>query len=217
MSITQTTTVILHDEYVTLSERARTTSAGTKSRYTVEVKAEPLVHEFSEEKLGEGPATAIAQAIRDQIKAIGQIAKPATLLARQVGKRALERGARWATERYAGGRTGAKPPSGAVRLFNDSGRLADSVVARQNPKERNWTVNVAANRLDPSTFKSQADLVAMYERLRELVPALKDPLSVDTVVRAIERGIRDVLIREMKRTNDLRIERAKAVLSLLGL
>ena len=198
-----------------LDERQRTTSSGTKSRYTVSVDAEPILHEFSEINLGKGPAEAIMEAIRDGIKAISQVAKPGTQLARKYAASAFTRGASWAVKRYAGGRTGAKRPDQSDALFNDSGRFAEGVFA--SPKEQNWTVNVPANRLDPSTFKNQADFLAMVTRLRALVPALGNPLSVASVKNAIERGIRDVLIKELKRTSDLKLQRAKAVLSLLGI
>lgn len=213
MAITQTSIVINEG----LTERQRTTSAGTKSRYTITVQSEPILHEFSEEQLGKGPAEAIAEAIRTGIKNIVEVATPATLAARERGKRALERSAAWAKRRYSGGRTGQKAPSGSVRLFNDSGRLADGVVAQQNTQEKNWTINVTANRLDPSTFKSREEFVGMVDRLRALVPALRDPLSVPAVKEAIADGIRGLLIRELKRTDDLLVARARAVLGLLGL
>lgn len=200
-----------------LTERQRTTSSGTKSRYTITVDAEPILHEFSEEQLGKGPAEAIAEAIRTGIKNITEIAAPMTRRAREVGKRAVERGAPWAVRRFSGGRTGTKAPSGSVRLFNDSGRLADGVVAQQNTQEKNWTINVPANRLDPSTFKSREQFVAMVDRLRALVPALTNPLGVPAVREAIVEGVRGLMIRELKRTDELRLARLRAVVGLLGL
>lgn len=213
MAVTQTSIVINEG----LTERQRTTGAGTKSRYTIEVKSEPILHELNEEQLGKGPAEAIAEAIRNGIKSITEFAKPTTLRQRDAAKRALERGAAWAKRRYAGGRTGQKAPSGSVRLFNDSGRLADGVVAQQNVSEGAWTINVTANRLDPSTFKSREDFVSMVDRLRSMVPAMRDPTAVPAVREAIADGIRNLLIRELKRTDDLLVARARAVLGLLGL
>lgn len=212
-SITQD--VIALNDYT--QERRRTTSKGTKSRYTITVDAQPILHDFSETSLGAGPAQAIQAAIIRQIKAISEVAKPATIARRSRAKRLLESGViednkasgntwtakKWIAEgfkgkigeghatiaRYSGGRTGAKFPTGSVRLFNDSGRLAEGILVQQNTVEKNWTINVTANRLDPSTFGSQSAFLAMVARLRALVPVLANPLTDRDVVTAIEDGI----------------------------
>ena len=208
MAITQDVIVINEG----FQERRRTTSSGTKSRYTLTVTAEPIIHNFSAEKLGEGPALAIREAIVKQIKAITEVANLATIKRRQSAAKAIQAGKN--DKRYSGGRMGAMPPSGSVRLFNDSGRLADGIFVRQNPAEKNWTINVAANRLDPSTFKSHGAFVGMVNRLRQLVPALVNPFGDKDVVHAIEAGIGDVLIRALKRGEDLRAARDRAIAGL---
>src|SRR3990167_2825752 len=196
-------------------ERRRTTSAGTKSRYTLTVTAEPIIHDFSEEKLGEGPAMAIRDAITKQIKAITEVVKLSTLKRREQSKDALARGVPSAVARYSGGRTGAKAPSGSVRFGNDSGRLAEGIFVRQNTAEKNWTIKVPANRLDPSTFKVYGDFLAMVERLRAHVPVLANPFGDRDVAKAIEKGIGEVLIRALKKGEDLRAARAKAAMGLV--
>lgn len=144
-----------------------------RDRYTIEVESEPLLHQFDDLAVGQGVADAMADAIRAGIKAIRVPAAAATLEYRRRAAAAFERGAKWATKRYAGGRTGATPPrsAGQVTLFNDSGRFADTVVARSNRYENAFTVNVAANRLDPRDF-DDISFRRMLSRLRELVPAL---------------------------------------------
>jgi len=208
MAITQDVIVINEG----FQERRRTTSTGTKSRYTITVTAEPIIHNFSAEKLGEGPAIAIRDVIVKQIKAITEVANLATIKRRQSAAKAIQAGK--TDKRYSGGRMGAMAPSGSVRLFNDSGRLADGIFVRQNPQEKNWTINVPANRLDPSTFKSQAAFVGMVNRLRELVPALVNPFGDKDVIHAIEVGIGEVLIRALKKGEDLKAARDKAIMGL---
>jgi hypothetical protein len=178
-----------------LSERRRTTSSGTKSRFTLDVKTEPLIFNLSEISLGRGPAEALKKAISDGIKSIAAVALPSTLLKRKYAKAGVQRGAPWAVKRYSGGRTGAKAPAQSDRLFNDSGRFAEGLHVMQNTKEGAWTVNVPANRLDPTTFKSQSDFIRMVERLRELVPVLRDPLSAPGVRAAMAASIDQMITK----------------------
>ncbi len=196
-------------------ERQRTTSNGTKSRYTLSVSSEPVFHRFDPTKLGEGPALAIRAAIADGIKAISTSASPGTILRRKSAERAIERGAPHAVRRYSGGRTGSTTPGRSDKLFNDSLRLVEGLFVRQNPAENNWTINVPANRLDPSTFKERSDFIAMVDRLRDLVPALRNPLSLPAVKRAIDASIDELLQNERDRTSQLRLELIRQAVSFL--
>ena len=202
-----------------LEERQRTTSKGTTSRYTVTVSGDSLVHNFDDVALGAGPAEAIRNVLRDKVRAIVAVAAPSTLANRQRAKAALQRGASWAVKRYSGGRTGTKEPGQTVRLFNDSGRFADGLFVRQNLKEKSWTINVPANRLDPSTFADgQAGLQEMYQRLVELVPEFADASKLadaPEVRRAVAESISDVLMKAGKETERLKRELIKKGLELL--
>jgi hypothetical protein len=175
MAVSQESIVINNWEQLALTERKRTTGAGTKSRFTLDIKA-TAIHVITDPmKLGKPPADAIAKAVTKGIQEIGNNASLATQAARRAAQNAFNRGEAWAMERYAGGRTGAMPPGriSMTRLFNDSGRLAESVAARPNSQEGGYSINVAANRLNPETFKS--GFVTMIQRLRDLVPVLQDP------------------------------------------
>jgi hypothetical protein len=171
MAITQET--ILLNEFG-FAERRRTTSSGTKSRFTISIKADVIPHVFDAQQLGRGPAEAIAAAITRGIKGIGEFASLATQKHRATAARSLAAGAEWAVARYSGGRTGMKQPNQTKRLFNDSERLAEGIFA-QAVGDESWTVNVPANRFDPSTFGGGVPAMqAMVERLQALVPALRD-------------------------------------------
>lgn len=170
-------TVLLGD--FGLQRRDRTTSAGTKSRYTVEIKSEPLVHVYNARALGEGPANAIADHLRTRVQGIAASASPSTQLQRKYAQNALAAGKPWAARRYAGGRIGALAPNqGNGALFNDSGRFAQSIIA--NPtRDEAWIVNVAANRLDPKTFRDgEAGVVRMVEQLRQHIPEWGDSRAI---------------------------------------
>lgn len=222
MAITQETVVL--NEYG-LNQRTRTTSKGTKARYTIQIQSEPLIHNFAARELGKEPANAIKNEIVRQIKGISEVAKPATLAKRKYARKVLlglanDYGKDGDTDiaasdqriikRYSGGRTGTMLPDTSVRLFNDSGRLANLEVSsnRADPSDSVWEINVPANRLDPTTFGDMEKFKAMVLRLQQLVPALgtntKSLLESPEVSKAITDSIGLVLIDLVERNIDLR-------------
>lgn len=179
MAITQEVVVLNDFGNMRVEERQRTTSEGTTSRYTMTLTAEPIIHDFAALKLNPAVAKAIGELIKKQIGDIKEKASEATIEKRARAAEAYARGKPWALKRYAGGRTGGMPPESASydRLFNDSGRLAQSIAVMQNPKEEGFTINVAANRLHPETFTGD-QFTRMITKLRELVPALRGGVEV---------------------------------------
>lgn len=218
MAITQDV-VVLND--FGLERRDRTSSKGTKSRYTVTIESEPILHQFDGLRLGKRVSEAMAKALRDGVRGILAYAKPATIARRQRAADALQRGAQWAKDRYSGGRTGLTPPqTGASRLWNDSGRFADGIIAMENKVERGWTINVPANRLDPKTFTGgEAALEAEFRRLVALVPAFGDPAKLGEdagVKRAIDESFVDLIVSAARRGDQLRGQLVRTVLGTLG-
>lgn len=197
MAVSQETIVLNDYSGSATQRRTRTTSNGTSVRYTLSIKSEPILVDFDPLKLGKGPAEAIAALVSKQIRAISETASLSTQLGRKYAANAFAAGQSWAKKRYSGGRTGAKPPGAASsdRLFNDSGRLADGIFASENKKEGNWTINVPANRFDPTTFKGgESAILSMIERLRNLVPALKGDVLSDPATReAIKTATADAI------------------------
>jgi hypothetical protein len=198
MAITQDVVVLNDFGGGQFERRTRTTSSGTKDRYTMTIKAEPILHNFNGLKLGKAPAEAIRDLLRRQIKAIGEFAALPTREKRERAVDALSRGADWARRRYSGGRTGVTPPNTSGRKFNDSGRLADGLEVRENLEEQSWTINVPANRLTPlvdgvRTF-TDAAFNTMIEDLARLVPALRgEVLQDESVRRAIAGATADAI------------------------
>lgn len=182
-----------------LARRERTSASGkTSNRYTVSIEAEPLVHTFDTKRLGRAPALAIAEHLKERIKAIGAVAAPSTQLERKYAATALNAGKAWANKRYAGGRIGTMAPNQSHRLFNDSGRFVAGIVAAPT-RDENWVINVPANRLDPRTFRDgEAGVVRMVALLREYVPEFGDAtklIRVPEVRRAIIDSLDTVLAR----------------------
>lgn len=177
---------------------ARRRGAGrSKQRTTIEIQSEGLLHDFDENMLGAKPAEAIRDAITNGIKAITEIAAPATLAKRQAAAKAFSAGKAWALRQYSGGRTGPTPPNQTPRAFNDSGRLAGGIFVRQNPTDKTYTVNVTANRFDPADF-GPGRFQAMLDKLRSLVPVIGDGqrlLADDKVRTAINESIRDLITK----------------------
>jgi hypothetical protein len=191
MAISQDVVVLNDFGSMRVEERQRTTGAGTSSRYTVTMTADPILHDFAQAKLSRTVPDALAALLRRQIEAITAPAAPSTIKSREYAANAFERGESWARKKYGGGRIGDMKPNGAPtgtgKLFNDSGRFAKSVVAMQNIEEGTFTINVAANRLRPESFPAGA-YDRMIERLRQLAPAwkgginaLQDPALVDAI------------------------------------
>jgi hypothetical protein len=189
MAITQDVVVLNDFGGGQFERRTRTTSSGTKDRYTCTIKAEPILHDFNGLRLGKAPAEAIRDLLRRQIKAIGEFAALPTRAKRERAVGALSRGADWAKRRYSGGRTGTTQPNTSGRMFNDSGRLADGLEVRENREEERWTINVPANRLTPivdgvRTF-TEAAFTQMINDLYRLAPAFR---GGDEVLR--DEGVR---------------------------
>lgn len=175
-----------------LTERSRTTASGAvKRRYTVEVLAEPIVHNLDPVALGKGPAIAIADLFRARITGIAAAAAPATVRARAAAARAVAAGKTWATKRYAGGKIGAMKPGQSTSLFNDSGRLARSIAVGATSAGA-YVVNVAANRLNPDTLDNggTSALRRVFEQLRQYVPEIGDAERLMDAI-PVRRAVKD--------------------------
>lgn len=225
-----------------LTERTRTNKSGAKkSRYTVTIKSEPLLVNTNPRDLGRGPAEAIAQHLRDSIAGITTIAAPNTLRARKTAERGITKASasmfspkmaptygpvrevygptrkqalmpdgEWARKRYSGGRMGLMLPNQSDRAFNDSGRFRDSIVV--GPKGDGWVVNVAANRLDPTTTDGLAGLQRITQRLRELVPAWGDAKELMSVL-SVRRAVKDALGQAIQKSTERGVALKKQLMS----
>lgn len=196
-------TVVLNSFGLVRRERTTTTNirvgdlslegnVTTGIRYSVSIDAQPMIHTFDAKTLGMGPAEAMAEHLRKRVATIGVRAAATTILKRKYAADALDRGESWAQARYSGGRTGQKRPGASDRLFNDSGRLAEGIVATPT-RDNQYVVNVPANRFDPRTFRDgEAGIMRMFVKLRELVPEFGDASQLATVP-AIRQAIGESL------------------------
>lgn len=203
-------TIILNDyNGSTISQRARTSkkSGKTTKRTSFEIKAEPIVHTFDDQALGRGPAEALKGIISEQIKAISASATTKTLQNRTYSQLHFpSQLSKSDKKRYTGGRIGAlEPNQPGGKLFNDSGRLADGLAVgknRQAAGERDWVVNVPANRFTDRS--GHPPTVHLAKRLASLVPALGRPSTLrgnPKLQAAVAESI-DLLIAKAKSTND---------------
>lgn len=215
MAITQDVVVLNDMGASSLSSRTRTTSSGDASvRYSIEMRADPILHDFNQENLGQGPAVAIRDLLSRKMKEIGVKAADSTALRRANAAAGLAAGVPSYVARYSGGKIGLKPPrtTDPQNLFNDSGRFADGMAVRFNPTDANFTINVPANRLDPRTFGGgEAALVRMWERLVALVPEFKggaDVLKHPEIREAIGEAVADSIVTRTDRARST-ISRAR--------
>lgn len=216
--------VIINDaEYHSAKFAERT--GGKKARRTIEVRSQPLLMDFDETALGAKPAEAIKEALKASIKGILAVAAQATLERRARAKKRLSggiterqdayrrRGKHYQgsyEKRYTGGRMGPMMPGQTVRVFNDSGRLAEGLAVRQNVQDKSFTINVPINRLDPSEFKPGL-FDQMLNRLRSLVPELADGrrLLMNAKVRqALDQSIQDAIMKADMKNRGLLLARA---------
>ena len=189
------------DDPIVLSNLVGKTTKSGKQRFRIEISAEPIVINLNPKELGLAMAASIAQVLRERVSTIAAPAAPATIKARASAAKALAAGKRWAMKRYAGGRIGALAPNQSNRLFNDSMRFAKSLVV--GPNKEAWTVNVAANRLDPETA-GVAGVQQIFAKLVSLVPEFGNPgLLLDDV--RVRRAMNDAMkgsVTKLDKTKD---------------
>lgn len=188
----------------------RTRSSG-REHTTIDVRSEALVHDLDPRKLGAPVAVAIADHLRNRI--FGIVARAAQSTLDRRARAAKEPNDPSNAERYSGGRTGATPPNQSDRLFNDSGRLAKSIAARAAGDS--FVVNVAANRLDRSTFGKGFD--AMLQKLAQYVPEIANPkLLMDSI--PIRKALKDaqasIVKKQQASIEALSDARARALVGL---
>ena len=118
--------IIVLNQPGNLKRRERTSG---RVQFTVEVKSEPLIHNFDPKTLGKPVAEAIAEALRQKVLAITAMVSPETRKDQAVAAKAFGEGKALATKRYGGGRIGPMAPTQSGRMFNDSGRMAKSIQA----------------------------------------------------------------------------------------
>lgn len=156
-----------------LSRRERTTGTGTHVRYSMEIQTEPILHDFNGLRLGAGPARAMRDLLSSLMKTRGGAVSPSTKDKRLKAPIGLAIGYPSLVRRYVSARGGQKQPGAGSpdRLYYDSGTFADGLAVQQNTAEENWTINVPANRLDPTTFGGgEAALIAFWRRLTTDIP-----------------------------------------------
>jgi hypothetical protein len=200
------------------------TRANSTTRYTIEVKSQPILHAFDDTLLGAGPANAVKDLIYSQIKHITEPASRATQKRRQSDYLAFNRGDEEALRKYSGGKIGPMAPNpDSKTMFNNSGRLAESIAVMQNRTDATYTINVAKNRLDPQDFRTTAAFTDMVGNLIRLVPAL-DPNKVTDyshVENAIRESIRELItvanttadVTRAKKLKELAITRKRALIA----
>lgn len=191
------------------------TTASGKTRFGIRIESEPVFVNVSPKALGAPVANAIAHHLREKMKGIGATASPATIRARKAAEMAMQAGKSWAMKRYAGGKIGSKPPNISDRLFNDSGRFAESIVASA-AKDGTWRVNVAANRLDPQTANGGVAAVQrIWQRLLELVPEFQNVGMIISQNKLLERTVKNMITKGKKTEGKASaMDVARAVLKL---
>jgi hypothetical protein len=220
-------------------------SSTGRVQYSVTIESEPLVHDFDPKSLGAPVAVAMADSLRKKVLAISETASLNTLKARRSAERGLtnaadfkemQRGAfakkeiaagrgdllkagpsgAWVMKRYGGGKLGFMPPNQTNRKFNDSGRMAKSIVAQ--PSDEAWHINIAANRLDPTTTSGELGVQRIWRQLVRLVPAFEKPMTMFNereLQDAMRVSLQSLIAKAELTRNELTKARAKAKMAAL--
>lgn len=191
----------------------RRTSKTGKQRYTINVKAEPVLVNLDPKTIGAEVTKAVIHHLKQAVLNITATVAPRTAKARKAERAGYARGEPWAIRRYEGGRTGATPPQQSDRAFNSSGRLANSITGNAS-SDGSWRINVASNRL---TDRDSGGAQRIWQRLVQLVPEFGDPrrlLENDIVRKGVERA-RDGMVKKMRETRQGEV--AALVRSVIGL
>jgi predicted nucleic acid-binding protein len=172
------------------------TRSSSKEVYSVQISSERIAVLVDEMELARPVAEAIAQAIREQTKAITAQVSKATIGFRKVAGKAFASGQSWALKRYSGGKTGATPPGQGTAFGNDSGRLANGIFANPDPSTGSFQVKAPANRLQRESFGNDGAFDRFVARWIELVPALTRPLD-DLGVRRVLSNVTEKMHRKL--------------------
>lgn len=211
-----------------LQERTRVNAATGKEsvRFAVSIVGTPVIHNIDTKALGRDVALAIQQHLRGRMLGIQARAAPATIARRKnaAGAHRVDDSKKFQDSleaRYSGGRMGTMPPNQSDRLFNDSGRFAKSIKAGYG-NGNEWVINVAKNRLDPTTLNGgAAALASVYAKLIQLIPEFGDPeglMRMPLVAKAILDGWQRVIMKNQDlrlKANRAQIDFVKNALSLV--
>lgn len=191
-----------------------------KRRIRIEItpKEGPYL-DFSERAILAPIAAAVLDELRKSIAGVPAVVKPETIGRRKRYASQLRGGKVAALRRYAGpgGRGLAMPGSQGDHALGDSGRMLSSIVAGiSGTKPVRVTINVAANRLDPSTF-NEAEWARYMAQLRRWVPALMPGavFRTQSVQNAIAGVMGDRLAHVQAEIARKRAEMGRMVLSLV--
>lgn len=194
-----------YESMIVIAEgRELRTSKSGKTRCTIHVTSEELIHNFSPKQLAAGPAAAIANFYRQALRNIQEVASPATLRNRKVAAKAFALGKAWAVQRYSGGKMGPMAPNQTDREFNDSGRMAASIAVNAS-SDGSYRVNVAANRLNGAT----GNFERIWAKLVSLIPEFEDfekLLNNSFVNAAVQKAVGGTITKTAKRANDAGLE-----------
>src|SRR3990167_2158499 len=87
-----------------IKERTRVLKSGkTQTRFTVEVKSEPIIHAFYDKELGRGPAEVLAQILQEHLATYGAThpVSPSTQQKRRYAAKAYWANKKWIRARYS--------------------------------------------------------------------------------------------------------------------
>ena len=195
--------------------RERKDGSRGQARMSIEIRPEMLVHVLDDVAQAQILASAGAEYLRNKVTGITATVPPRTLESRKYQEAAYKRGEAWAVPRFGfRGQMGPMHFDQGGRYFNHSGTFAQSIIATANRTEGTATVNVAKNRLDPTT-SGAGEFRHITDALQRLIPELADPqmlASTPEIKAALEEAGDRILFNAAKRNRQLQGQVGAALL-----
>ncbi len=206
MAIERGNVVVLNNPAV-LRKAMRNLKRGRQS-YTVEIQAEPVIHDFDTRKASKGVTESIKREIEQDFAKSPHRVKQSTYERRL--RAAKDGKSKWYRERYTGEEAGHTPPMASTRWGVDSGRLSKYLQIEEN-NDKSVSIKAVANRL-------QGDIPGFESALRRNIAAL-DPRKVMqrlTVKTAVSESLQSMILTAKSRLAANRREFKKLLFSAVG-
>lgn len=197
--------------------RSKKTGKLGKARITMEIDAQPVLFDLQDPKLLKEVAERQTHLIKSKLSGGGAPVPKKTAQEREVMENAYWANKKWAERRFSGGKMRHTPPRpGERNLFFHSGRLHQSIKSRYVKKTKSWVINVAANRLQQSSFGTHQQYQNFLNKLLGHVPLLDARRYVKSSEyhRNLDKWI-DRSVRVLKRNSELKAARRKAIAGAL--
>jgi hypothetical protein len=149
--------------------------------FRIDIEADDLIVDLRARETNAEFTGLLQEILNTQWGRVTETVSPTTLARRESAAR--NPGSKANQRRYAGGKIGALTPNQTPYKFRDSNRMRHTTIRLRPGGSKGQgaaTINVPANRLDPTTFGNQAQFQQMLSDLRRLIPLIGGRIEGET-------------------------------------